>query len=415
MRHILGLLLLALLHPLHATAAGEQVGEVVFVIGSALHADGSKITKGAPVYVGQTMETGANGHIHLRMVDQAFVSLRPDSRLRIDAYRYDPTTPANNRVKIFLERGVSRNVTGEAGAAAKENYRLNTPLAAIGIHGTDYVVQALPEAVRVSVSSGAIAMSPLGENCGAESYGPCDTAATRRLTGAMQNAYLELRARGVAPVLVPAVNGGNAPNQATPPHHEEPRATPGDARAASGETVTERVASVLTATAPASPRSIWWGRWSAFVDPASPGKSLVAQLAPGREAVVSNQVFGLVRTTGQLDLPASGAVSFRLAESEAYLREGQNLSPAAITDPRLSIDFGARRFATSLTFTHPTQQLVMSAQGTVNFQGYLYGDAANSDMQVLGAVTGQGKDAGYLFERDLGSSISAVGATRWVQ
>ncbi|MFZ4499806.1 MAG: hypothetical protein ACOYMX_08890, partial [Burkholderiales bacterium] len=79
------LLAAILFAPLLAVAA--PVGEVIFAAGDArIDGLGSKLVKGAAIEVGQTVVTGAGGHVHVRFVDDAFVAVRPNSQLTVDDY-----------------------------------------------------------------------------------------------------------------------------------------------------------------------------------------------------------------------------------------------------------------------------------------------------------------------------------------
>jgi hypothetical protein len=189
-----------------AVAADKPVGEVSFLIGSARIAAGPDsprdLVRGAKVSAGQVIETGDNGHVHLRFIDDGTVAIRPQSRLRIEDFHYDPANPRENRIKFSLEQGTLRSITGRAGEAAKDRYRLNTPIAAIGIKGTDFIVQVVNDTTRVAVNSGAIVLAPLGEGCPANALGACSTAGATELSAAMVGRYLELKARYSVPELI---------------------------------------------------------------------------------------------------------------------------------------------------------------------------------------------------------------------
>jgi hypothetical protein len=425
-----------------ALAAGPGAGEVIFLVGEAKLLDGAgkskALSKGDVIMAEHAIETGANGHVHLRMIDNAFVSLRPNTRFRIETYRYDPADSTKNQVKFVLEKGVARNITGAAGQTNKRSYRLNTPVAAIGVRGTDYVVHVLPEATRVSVNAGAIVMAPFGDDCKADALGPCESAQAALLTAAMRNAYLELRARDAMPVLVPAERALDAPNRAVPPHPSEPRAGAAGgeqvSKVQSGggvtEALTEIAANDIKQTAnlyvaglpapivPIIPDQIWWGRWSAFVNPGEPQNKVTALLAPDRELVVSNPVFGLLRQTGMTHaLPPGGEVQFQLARSEAYIREGNQLNPAGISNAALAMNFDQRRFATNLTVQSATLNapLNLHAEGAIRPWGIFVDDRAASNMRVEGAIAPQATQAGYLFMHEMTAGRSAIGATQWLR
>ncbi|HJU70989.1 MAG TPA: FecR family protein [Paucimonas sp.] len=437
-------LLMICLTAASALAMGaELAGSVSFAIGEArvIGDDGKPqpVARGAEISAGQTLLTGANGHIHVRMVDGAFISVRPQSRLRIESYHYDAAAPANNRIKFVLEQGVARSITGRAGEAARENYRLNTPLAAIGIRGTDFVVQAAADVTRVTVQSGAIVMSPLTGNCLASTLGPCKSASARVLTAAMHDAYLELRSRNEAPLLVPAEKALESPNLLAPPRPEEPRvagdkqsrATPsGDMRdavrevaadmirnsvdASNPQSGTPPVADVVTPPAP----KYWWGRWANFIQPGQEASSLTAMHTAGREMTFGNEVFGLLREPqGDVMFPNAGVVRFQLAESEAYaMQDHKTLAAAQIASPSLTVDFGARRYDTSLTVNSAgNAPVAVQSSGQITFQGMFKTDASTSNTSVLGSLSNSTDQAGYIFQRDLANGLSVVGATRWTR
>ena len=211
----------------HAQATAAQpatIGNVTFIVGDAqLDRNGTvtALTKGQALQVGDRLLTGANGHVHARMIDNGFISVRPSGRLHIQSYTYTPQDPGANRVGLMLESGVARTISGKAGEAAREHYRFNTPVAAIGLRGTDYVVQALPDATRVSVLKGAVTLSPFGPGCQSGSLAPCTGPLVRELAAGSPHAYMEVRAQGGFPVIVMPDQGKDAPNKVAPPRPEE--------------------------------------------------------------------------------------------------------------------------------------------------------------------------------------------------
>lgn len=94
--------------------------------------------KGAKIAEGDTIVTGANGNAQLRMVDEALISIRPDSTLRFDTYRYGGKEDGSEKGVLGLLKGGFRTLTGLIGRANKSNYLVRTPTATIGIRGTDH-------------------------------------------------------------------------------------------------------------------------------------------------------------------------------------------------------------------------------------------------------------------------------------
>lgn len=415
-------------------AAAEVAGTVSFVIGVASVAGAAaaprQLRGGDAIDVGQTLVTGPNGHIHLKMQDGAFVSVRPLSRFKIEQYHYDAAVPANNRIKFVLEEGIARSITGRAGAAARSNYRLNTPLAAIGIRGTDFVVQATADATRVTVQSGAVSFTPLADDCVASGLGPCASAATRVLTAAMRDGYLELSKQGGIPVLVPTERAVNNPNAVSPPRTEEPKTMDEKTigRTDSTEAILSQSANAvlgavqappppLAPVAVAAPTQFYWGRWSRFIAPGEEAHGIEALLAPGREVLSSNSVFVLSREEGLPRMPEAGVAKFRLAGSEAYLMSGdKTLSAASIAAPSLTVDFAARTYDTALTVNSAAAgQVGIASSGQITGQGQFIPVANSANTRISGFLSNDASQAGYVFERDLTNGAGVVGVTRWLR
>lgn len=170
------LLLLAVIFistPSNATlnpAKPQKVGYISLVIGNTTASGPNRkasqpLKAGSPIYLGDIITTQASGHAHLHFIDGALMSLRPHSRLTIQEYNYDAQTSANSRVTFELEEGTARSISGKAAKEARENFRLNTPLAAIGVRGTDFIVHTSQERTRALVTEGGIVFSGLEETC----------------------------------------------------------------------------------------------------------------------------------------------------------------------------------------------------------------------------------------------------------
>lgn len=127
-----------------ATAAYASIdaGRVQFVHGDsrALGANGAEraLKKGDPVFEGETVITGPSASLQLRMADEAMIAVRPNSRLQIEVYRLDDKTEGEGHGVLRLIRGTFRSITGLIGHTKKDNYKIITDTANIGIRGTDH-------------------------------------------------------------------------------------------------------------------------------------------------------------------------------------------------------------------------------------------------------------------------------------
>jgi hypothetical protein len=425
-----------------AHAQQTPAGTVVFVSGPVelVAPDGSHrpLAAGTVIRAGDQVATGADGYAHVRMVDNGFVAVRPQSRLAIETYDYDAAKPAASRIKLRLQEGNARTVSGKGGEAAKHNYRFNTPMAAIGLRGTDYTVVSTEGSTRVSVSRGAVTVTPLGAACTADTFGPCSTTNSRELTAALRHAYLEVNARNTMPVLVrPEQDPQGGANQNPPNRPDEPHADgrqdlkTGGSKDTTAQVAADKIALGLefvpapvtgpvtipvdvTPPPPAEPTQFVWGRWSTYAK--GDGSPAITTLLDGkREIVYANNVFGLLRNDPiPTSIPSQGAFTFKLADSEAYMLSGGALTPAQVTSGSFGLDFNQRTFDTALSVQHGQATEQLSAKGNVQFQGLLIVDPTRSNMNLAGAVSGSGTQAAYVFDKSL-SSGSLLGAVRWVR
>ena len=122
--------------------ASVDAGRVQFVFGNskALAENGAErvLKKGDVVHEGDTVITGPSASLQLLMVDDAMVAVRPNSRLRIDTYRFQGKEDGSERGVLHLIKGAFRSITGAIGHTNKKNYKIITDTANIGIRGTDH-------------------------------------------------------------------------------------------------------------------------------------------------------------------------------------------------------------------------------------------------------------------------------------
>jgi len=137
----------------HAAAA-----RVDFAVGEAkaLAADGSSrpLAKGAEIASGDTIDTGS-GRAQLRFSDGALVSLAPQTQFRIDNYRYEGRGDGSEKGFFSLLKGAMRTITGMVGRSNRDNYKVTTTVATIGIRGTEYSV-AYGNSINVTTGEGVV-------------------------------------------------------------------------------------------------------------------------------------------------------------------------------------------------------------------------------------------------------------------
>jgi hypothetical protein len=447
------------------TEPSHVSGEVMFVSGAAerVARDGRRqaVAKGLQLLEGDRVRTNGESHVYVRLRDGGLLVVRPSSELRIDLWRYDAAQPQDSRVKYTLDNGVARHVSGQAAKAARDKFRFNTPMAAIGVRGTDFTVLADPQFTRVAVQSGGVIMNSFGNGCRTDGLGPCEGSSAVELFATAKDKLLQLRMGERRAELIDA--GAAAPDTARPPATGEPTASNRKsvevdiAQARVSEIVktaieekdrTEAPAPVVVepppvvVVAPPPPPSLpppvvlppepppvvvlppeppfaVWGRWAAIADK-DPGIVSAEDVLKGRTIVAVNAfyILGATKPATPLELPGAGVGNFRLTAHDGVITDkttGQRL-PSTASDAALRIDFGSRRFATSMSVTAGDVGTVINGQGSVEKDGKFITDPFITPSIIQGIVGG--KDAGqayYLYQRSIDSRYGATGATSWVK
>jgi hypothetical protein len=470
--------------PVSNTADGVTgIGVVRLVLGKAyLHAPNQTrqlIQVGMDIRAGDEIFTEANGHVYILFVDAAMVSVRPGSLLQIQRYDFNARRPELSSVKFNLVEGVTRAISGEAAKAAGERFRLNTPIAAIGVRGTDFSVSATPETVRARVNEGIIVLAPFSSECTIDSFGPCTSNALELAGNSLQ--LIELDSDVPLPRLLAAPEvrdpdmireevelavvsaGVNAVDRIV--NNEENAVD----RTVSNEVFLEGVTStkvvteatvVAVASSPAkepspdistdpltppakepSPdistdpltppaipdftpetalstasltgRQLLWGRFNVGQGELERITLDWQEALVERKVTVGNFEYALFRPVneGQALERGLSVVSFSLSSAQAFYNNDNGVVAMQVNDGNLDLDFQANSFATELNLNHSiTGPVDFFADGRLTRDGFF---AAKTDTQSMaGAVSLDGREAGYFFDRQLENG-SIKGLTLW--
>jgi len=461
------ILMTALLGLAASSAFAADAGKLIFVAGTAQVA-GKPALQGSIVNEGETLTTGGDGYIYIKTADNGLFILRPNSQARIAAYHIDKINPANTRVKFELLKGVARSQSGEGVKQARQNFRFNTPVAAIGVRGTDFTVFTDENTSRVAVLSGGVTVSGFGSGCTPEGSGPCEGEAARDLYAAQKGQLLQIRKGQAAQVL--QGNGALAPDVVAPPRNDEPVARAGTTSTTVTEpsldpkkdvTIQERAQQIAAVppgqsgtggsgngggagtgsgvmpppvveiedpivaeplppvVSPDPPhivlREVTWGRWQPVLNKAANA----ALEKDGATRLAYNNFYVLFRENGDNGWvpPQTGSVGFALASSEAviYNQVGNTVTAAGLQDGKLNIDFGTSSFSTSFKLNTGGEQFALMSDGKIGKDGRLYGNSIMqnpTNMTVDGALQSDTK-ATYLFQAPLPQQRTASGITVW--
>lgn len=94
--------------------------------------------KGFDIISEDDLRTG-EGRMQVRFVDDSKLRMTEHTRIVIDNVVFDDD-PKKSDLAMTFAQGTARFITGKLGTIEKENIRLRTPTAAIGIRGTDFTV-----------------------------------------------------------------------------------------------------------------------------------------------------------------------------------------------------------------------------------------------------------------------------------
>ena len=94
--------------------------------------------KGDAINEGDTLTSAQKSSAQIKMQDGGFVAVRPDTRLKFDQFVFAGKEDGSEKSFFSLFKGGFRAVTGLIGNLNKQNYKITTPAATIGIRGTDH-------------------------------------------------------------------------------------------------------------------------------------------------------------------------------------------------------------------------------------------------------------------------------------
>lgn len=140
-RTISSVLLLALLSGPLMAQQEDSSGMVVASRGDviAMSNGGSReLKQGDFIYVSDEIITSNRSFAVLQFEDGAKVTVRPDSVLIIESYLYNGDD--GDEATLSLVEGGLRVITGAMAKSNPENYKVRTPVALMGVRGTEFSI-----------------------------------------------------------------------------------------------------------------------------------------------------------------------------------------------------------------------------------------------------------------------------------
>lgn len=439
-------------------ARTDRAGEVVFVAGSVSRTgeagDSVVVEKGLSLREGDRIQTQIDGYVYVRMVDGGLLVVRPSSELHINRWRFDPAQPQLSEIRYVLNGGVARYVSGRGSQTAKDKFRFNTPIAAIGVRGTDFTVFSDATLTRVTVRAGGVVVSSLGAGCRADALGPCEGDSSTELFASAREKMIQFRQGDLRPELIDATVVPS-PDKVRPPAPAEPVASrrPVVSTDVAIETYrAQQVASslvppeklvpepvavvpepvavapepVLVVPEPVAPVppplpvapsiNAAWGRTDSALGSGVP-RSSIDDIMNGRSLIASNSYYRLAGSwPDRMALPNAGNGDFKLSTHQGVVIDkltNQAIDSVA-SNAFLRIDFANRVFSTGFDLQAKDISARIEGHGGVGGDGTMLSVPFVSPALIQGVVGGpRTSEAVYIYQRSLSKQFDAAGVASW--
>jgi len=112
------------------------------------------VKNGILLKVKDKITTSANSRVQVILKDNTVVTIGPNSTFTFDAYKFGGKD--DSEVKMHIDRGFFRSVTGKIGKLAPERFKVKTVSATIGIRGTDFSALVSEDKETISCYKGKV-------------------------------------------------------------------------------------------------------------------------------------------------------------------------------------------------------------------------------------------------------------------
>jgi hypothetical protein len=378
-----------------ADAAAATAGAFQFVAGDVrvILANGSErpARKGTPIAAGDTVATARDSTAQIKMGDGGILVVQPTSRLTVVEFRYDGREDGSEKVVYRLETGGFRAITGAIGHTNKDSYVIETPIAHMGVRGTDHESYYFPaggSANGVPVQAGVYNKVNVG------------AAFIRNEAGEVlirpSQAGYAASAKN-APGLLVAIPAFF--NSATPPRPAQ--LNPGAMRVAANTVPVEQIVSTTGGVNLSNPAA-----GAAANGTGSGSRSAVALIQDGNGGVARTGVDLVIAPNGATVANAGGDAAFGVNwgtwQGGSPIVEGRLASPGGV------------HFASSTQLTSAAQLAALPPTLVNATYSYFGGPAPTNQAGVAGSISSLMVGANFSNQTITSYSVSAsAGGTAW--
>ncbi|HWR04817.1 MAG TPA: FecR domain-containing protein, partial [Humidesulfovibrio sp.] len=137
----------------------QEIGSAKAIQGqvTAVGPEGSRtLSIGSPVFKGDTLATAKGSAGSIQFLDKTVLNVGEGSKVSLDQYVYD-SSKGSGQALFKMAQGTFRAVTGEIVKQNPESFKMQSPLATIGIRGTE-TAHTVPEPGQPNASESHLVM-----------------------------------------------------------------------------------------------------------------------------------------------------------------------------------------------------------------------------------------------------------------
>lgn len=157
----------------NVSASTKPIGKIILAVGEVVAVSTSgeerKLKRRSKIFSGDTLTTKDGARCQVRFSDKSLVALPESSVFKVDEYSFNQSGNTQEKAIYSLLKGGMRTISGAIGKNNRDDYKLNTPVATIGIRGTAFNIGLITEdgiqSLYGTVDSGAIIIEMIKEIC----------------------------------------------------------------------------------------------------------------------------------------------------------------------------------------------------------------------------------------------------------
>ncbi len=136
--------------------AAKTIGAVTSIEGDA-YATGIEaqrtLSLNDAVYEGETLHTRSDAKLVVTFADDTVLRMGEDSSVGLEQYMYDKEPKGLVGMVTNFFRGLVRLTTGKIVERNRDNFKFKTPLATLGIRGTEFYAETVEDGEEIGVLS----------------------------------------------------------------------------------------------------------------------------------------------------------------------------------------------------------------------------------------------------------------------